>query len=411
MGGLIPLLLKPVAAGSRGSVIFPANNTILSSTTPSTAPTPQATATTPNTMLSSVGPSKSRMSRRSLSQAPVSLPVLPYTSAEWSKAVSDVKRQYLNRKYRPCSMRCCEILDNLKDTGNIEPAYLIYLHFYAASSFEMLSRPLGGTSPYKTRLLQQAREHYTKASDLSRAADETMSRSSRPSSAATSSMHSPSSSISSRASSRTWTNSTAFSSPTPSVCSVEDAVNKLSQATTPPQKKRVTFLDFPEEPMIRPDSPTLGFDDFLSAPMEPEPRYLPVLPEEPEPADEQQQQQPDEQFPKPPTPEPLTEDCDAFDFLRERSVHRYCGLLSSLRSQISIHIAGVEEQLAAPPPQDAAPPSSLPVRAATPELNDELRSLDIKARIEKLRQNNWQRRRFDVGRYEALRESALAELE
>uniref|UniRef100_L2G439 Uncharacterized protein n=1 Tax=Colletotrichum fructicola (strain Nara gc5) TaxID=1213859 RepID=L2G439_COLFN len=380
MGGLIPLLLKPVAAGSRGSVIFPANNTVLSSTTPSSAPTPQPTATTPNTMLSSVGPSKSRMSRRSLSQAPVSLPVLPYTSAEWSKAVSDVKRQYLSRKYRPCSMRCCEILDNLKDTGNIEPAYLIYLHFYAASSFEMLSRPLGGTSPYKTRLLQQAREHYTKASDLSRAADETMSRSSRPSSAATSSMHSPSSSISSRASSRTWTNSTAFSSPTPSVCSVEDAVNKLSQATTPPQKKR------------------------------PEPRYLPVLPEEPEPADEQQQQ-PDEQFPKPPTPEPLTEDCDAFDFLRERSVHRYCGLLSSLRSQISIHIAGVEEQLAAPPPQDAAPPSSLPARAATPELNDELRSLDIKARIEKLRQNNWQRRRFDVGRYEALRESALAELE
>ncbi|KAF9879810.1 hypothetical protein CkaCkLH20_02621 [Colletotrichum karsti] len=410
MGGLIPLLLKPVAAGSRGSIIFPTTNTITSS-----APTPQSTASANTTMATAAGSSKSRMSRRSLSQAPIHLPVLPYTSAEWSKAVSDVKRQYLNRKYRPCSMRCCEILDNVKDTGNIEPAYLIYLHFYAASSFEMLSRPLNGMSPYKTMLLQQAREHYTKASDLSKAADETMSRSSRPSSAATSSMHSPSSSISSRASSRTWTNSTAFSSPTPSVCSVEDAVNKLSQ-TTPPQKKRVTFLDFPEEPIIRPDSPTLGFDFFLSAPPpEPEPRYLPVLPEEPEPADveeEEEEEEEEEDIAKPPTPEPLNEDCDVFDFVRERSVHRYCGLLSSLRSQITIHIAAVEDQLASPPaPAAVQDVVSLPARSATPELHDEMRSLDIKARIERLRQNNWQRRRFDAGRYEALRESVLAELE
>ncbi|KAL0938785.1 uncharacterized protein CTRU02_205395 [Colletotrichum truncatum] len=405
MGGLIPLLLKPAAAGSRGSVIFPVNNTSSSS-----SPAPQSTASP--SMASPSGLPKTRMSRRSISQAPVHLPVLPYTSAEWSKAVSDVKRQYLNRKYRPCSMRCCEILDNIKNTGNIEPAYLIYLNFYAASSFEMISRPLHGTSPYKTRLLQQAREHYTKASELSKAADETMSRSSRPSSAATtSSMHSPSSSISSRASSRTWTNSTAFSSPTPSVCSVEDAVNKLSQ-TTPPQKKRVTFSDYPEEPIFRPDSPTLGFDDYLSAPLEPEPRYLPVLTELPEPSDEPEPEP--EEAAKPPTPEPLSEDCEAFDFLRERSVHRYCGLLSSLQSQIAIHIAGIEEQLAEPA-QVAAPtttrPSSLPPRAATPDLSDELRSLDIKARIERLRQNNWQRRRFDVSRYEALRESALADLE
>lgn len=49
-------------------------------------------------------------------QTPASLPVLPYTSAEWSKAVSEVKRQYMNRKYRPCSLRCCEILDNIKES-------------------------------------------------------------------------------------------------------------------------------------------------------------------------------------------------------------------------------------------------------------------------------------------------------
>ncbi|WQF77689.1 hypothetical protein CDEST_02703 [Colletotrichum destructivum] len=396
MGGLIPLLLKPVAAGSRGSIVFPANKPASSS-----ASALQSTVTTTTPVSPAVSP-KSRTSRRLSMQTPASLPVLPYTSAEWSKAVSEVKRQYMNRKYRPCSLRCCEILDNIKESANIEPAYLIYLHFYAASSFDMLSRPLRGTSPYRTMLLQQARDHYTQASNLSKAADENMARSSRPSSAATSSMHSPSSSVSSRASSRTWTNSTAFSSPTPSVYSVEEAVNKLSNNQTS-QKKRVTFCEVPEEPFIRPDSPTLGFEDFLCAPQEPEPRYLPVLPEEPEPADEP------EEMAKPPTPEPLNEDCDAFDFLQERSIHRYCGLLSSLRSQIAVHIADIEEQLATSS-QTFPSVNSLPTRAATPELSDELRNLDIKARIERLRQNNWQRRRFDASRYEALRESVLAEL-
>ncbi|KAJ0168555.1 hypothetical protein CTA2_4542 [Colletotrichum tanaceti] len=397
MGGLIPLLLKPVAAGSRGSIVFPINKPASSN-----ASAPQSTVATATPVSPAVSP-KSRTWRRLSMQTPASLPVLPYTSAEWSKAVSEVKRQYMNRKYRPCSLRCCEILDNIKESASIEPAYLIYLHFYAASSFDMLSRPLRGTSPYRTKLLQQARDHYTQASNLSKAADETMARSSRPSSAATSSMHSPSSSVSSRASSRTWTNSTALSSPTPSVYSVEEAVNNKLSNHQAPQKKRVTFCEAPEEPFIRPDSPTLGFEDFLCAPQENEPRYLPVLPEEPEPADEP------EEMAKPPTPEPLNEDCDAFDFLQERSIHRYCGLLSSLRSQIAVHIADIEEQLATPS-QTIPSVNSFPTRAATPELSDELRSLDIKARIERLRQSNWQRRRFDASRYEALRESVLAEL-
>src|SRR6478735_332331 len=43
------------------------------------------------------------------------LHVLPYTSTEWAKVISDVKREYLNRRYRPCATRCSEILDNLKD--------------------------------------------------------------------------------------------------------------------------------------------------------------------------------------------------------------------------------------------------------------------------------------------------------
>ena len=38
------------------------------------------------------------------------------------------------------------------------------------------------------------------------------------------------------------------------------------------------------------------------------------------------------------------------------------------------------------------------------------KSADIKARIERLRATGWQRKRFDAGRYEALREQVLSEL-
>lgn len=53
--------------------------------------------------------------KRLSQQAPTPLPVLPYTAADWSKAVAEVKRQYVNRRYRPCSVRCSEILDNIKN--------------------------------------------------------------------------------------------------------------------------------------------------------------------------------------------------------------------------------------------------------------------------------------------------------
>lgn len=42
--------------------------------------------------------------------------------------------------------------------------------------------------------------------------------------------------------------------------------------------------------------------------------------------------------------------------------------------------------------------------------SEELRMLDRQARIEKLRQNGWQRKRFDASRYERLCNDVLAEL-
>lgn len=40
----------------------------------------------------------------------------PTTPAQWKKALAEVKREFANRKYRQCSMRCTEILDDVKDS-------------------------------------------------------------------------------------------------------------------------------------------------------------------------------------------------------------------------------------------------------------------------------------------------------
>jgi hypothetical protein len=335
--------------------------------------------------------------------------MLPYTVAEWSKAVAEVKAQFLQRRYRPCSVRCSEILDHIKNPvstphcafwiapiahqhnlqATVEPAYLIYLHFYAAASLEMSAKPLSASSPYRNNLLRQARTHYQQASELIQSEDQSMKRFSRHSSTNSSSMHSPVCSVSSRA----WSESTGFSSPTPSLASLEEEVERMVLDTidVAPRKKRVTFSD---EPIIRPDSPTLGFDDWLGR-SSPDPLPQPAL----RTAMVSRAEPPVEDVP----------DVDDSLFLRERSIHRYTSVLSQLRAQVTSHLGSVEAQLAKPAGESLAPASG----RSTPEVpldNEELRGLELKARVERLRKNGWQRKRFDPSRYEALREQALAEL-
>lgn len=291
----------------------------------------------------------------------------------------------------------------------VEPAYLIYLHFYAACSVEMLARPLNPSSPYRVKLLQQARSHYHRASELIRTADESMSRSSRSSSAATtrSSQHTPSSSLSSHGSSE-------VSSFMGSIYSPEDTiVTKLSPPPPPaprhPAKKRVTFDD-PDhepnnEPNTRPDSPTLGLDCFPHAAQSsdvgesPRARVLCSLPS---------------------TPEPPIEDNGnelAFSFIRERSIHRYCAILATLRIQLASYLASIDAQLSPHAPAAAGLRSrfsfSVPARAASPEssaLGDEMRILELRARIERLRAAGWERPRFNAQRYQELCDNVITEL-
>jgi hypothetical protein len=374
---------------------------------------------------------------------PAPIPVLPYTKAEWRKTIAEVKRKYFGKRYRACSARCIEVLEGIKDTSQVEPVYLIYLHFYAATSLEICARPLPSTAPLRATLLQQARTHFDRASVLINAAEESVLRKFRPGSVGSSrgsSCHSPSSSISSRA----WTPDTAVSSPTDSVFSMDDRIPK-SPRSHPRHSKKVSFslpqnepLHIPtSEPIIRPDSPTLGFDDgfyhsCISSPTPPEDLHAPApfkfqeielpLPTIPEHRQEEEEAEEEERC--------LENDADADDeydpkaaYQVARSVDRCCEHLAHLRAQLARHSTSLDQLLLTQTrcsPNDPAKATSPPPTTTTttttttaperPPRGSEARAQDRQARVERLRKTGWQRRRFDATPYEALCEAVLAEL-
>lgn len=402
--------------------------------------------------------------RLSCQTVQASLPVLPSTPAEWKQAIAAIKEQHVSKRYRACSARCAEILNNLNDESRVEPAYLIYLHFYAAASMEMCTRPLPLTSPYRASILQQARTHYDRASALIQAAEEavaTRTRSCSVSSSRSSSLHSPASSISSR----TWTADSATtsipSSPTTSVCSFEEFRTKSALASprrpgVPKRVKKVSFslppgskyaeeeetepdhrmasFRFPE-PIVRPDSPTLGFDEeyFKAGVAMCEPPETPTV-KVAESALVIGTTPYEKDLPLVPEEDHLTalaEDDNEVIVRVERSVHRYNETLTDLRQQLNIHTVNVETQLAMTPlasgrPSTPTSPGLLcspgspkmpvsplrfsPSPGSSSPVSD-ARTLDKQERIERLRKNGWRRKRFDPSRYEELAREVLAELE
>ncbi|KAI1213791.1 uncharacterized protein F4807DRAFT_199884 [Annulohypoxylon truncatum] len=358
MTGLIPLLLpsstgsnrsspssSPIDAGRRASV---------STSTP--PPAPSSLVHRRQQSLPSL-----RTSRRPSLGPPAVLPSIPFTSEEWKAAMDDVKRKYLNRKYRACSARCCEILDNVKDTSSVEPLHLIYLHFYAASSFELCARPLSNSTNYRTRLLRDAQTHYAKAEELIRNTEDNVTGRTRSvsTSSTMSGLNSPGLS-----SVRSSVSSTTFSSPRTSVCSVEDGVIPKSTSRAVKAKKKVSFsglndlIEFQPEPYIRPDSPTLGWEDDIFPHSNPSPysyqisaeKAKPKSSSKPEPTTEPQAEvverpttndaQPTEE------PNPADDKFDLDTFLQTKSANRICAQLSALRLQVSWHRNGIETLLA-----------------------------------------------------------------
>jgi hypothetical protein len=339
MGGLIPLLLTgtPVPSGNiesssadamgprRSCLVRPASTTPESQHNRQQHPYYMNHDNHPQQMhrrQQSMPSLKQQARRQSLTAPPAATlgtaPVfVPKSAQEWKRVIDEVKRKYVARKYRSCSMQCCEILDslnllnlhNLNPNGEpaplvaVEPLHLIYLHFYAASSFEWCARPLSSSSTYRTKLLRDAQTHYAEAEAHIRAAECALTERARsPSvSSASSIMNrcaSPSPSLCSprlSASSRTSISTTstssssggfssAASSPRTSVFSLDEDTYSLvlgpatgtgmgrgmmtmMKSGRAKPKKKVSFSSLPEffefqpEPYIRPDSPTLGWSE------------------------------------------------------------------------------------------------------------------------------------------------------
>lgn len=182
-----------------------------------------------------------------------------------------------------------------------------------------------------------------------------------------------------------------MSSPTPSATS-DDAPTK--------RKKKVAFADQLEyEPGVRPDSPTLGFSDPASGRTSPCHDDIPCEP-------------------LPPSVQSMPDICPAFspspsldgdDFPRElsceehldsrESLEKYCTVLSSIQRQITSHLSAIDRDISA----------ALTSRISVP-VDEDMRALELRSRIERLRANGWQRKRFDAKRYEEFREQVMADM-
>lgn len=227
------------------------------------------------------------------------------------------------------------------------------------------------------------------------------------------------------------------------------------------------------EPVVRPDSPTLGFDDeyFMSGASRQDLPELPVASSkrwsrqdiEVDPLDSPASSPPpmpsisEDEEPSPsssPSSEGFGSDVCPFgqfgaaDPESARNVSRYCETLSSLKTQVNSHMSSLAQLLEADEQllqsqHDQQPESPLLYDATTIRSahvhrmsvggggrqrsgssmsfssvgsvngggdDDEARAQDRVARIDKLRMNGWKRKRFDASRYEVLCETVMAEL-
>lgn len=142
--GLIPLMLSPSLTESFGSgpsrttVIHPAGQYINPSaaTISPASPAHKRNASDVTPMIKLSRPPV-RTTKRHSQQVPASLPVLPFTSAEWKRAITEIKKCYVTRRYRACSARCNEILTNTKD---LVSCTFLYAATYHRGSFTNIAR-------------------------------------------------------------------------------------------------------------------------------------------------------------------------------------------------------------------------------------------------------------------------------
>jgi hypothetical protein len=350
--------------------------------------------------------------------------------------MKEVKILYMKRQYKQCSTRCIQILNSIKDpvgtpktshihtklTNNqyrVHPLYQIYLSFFAASSLELTSRSLHLNSSTKLPLLQQSLTYYQNAEShmeyASFSADPTIVQAVREtrhnsicctSSSIRSSVDSVFSSTSSLRSS-IYTGSSAAPSPTSSCDSGSEKevmpTHKRALSTPPSNpgaglapaplkvKKKASFsLHLPRilsDDALQLASPSALISAFPSSPTT---------------------------ISAPPSPTGVS---TISEFLLSRALIRYTGHLSDLYNQIKYHIKSVESQIATLRKTRKAWRSNLPnlftdLGSGIDGVDaDEMKKIELRSRIERLKAGGWKRTRFDGSQYQVLCEKATVELE
>ncbi|KAE9381802.1 hypothetical protein N431DRAFT_14197 [Stipitochalara longipes BDJ] len=357
--------------------------------------------------ISSISPARSQTRKRR--PGPVTdLIIVPHTEEEWKVVMEEVKILYLKGQYKHCSMRCKQILDSITDQTH--PLYSIYLCFFTASSLEMTARSLHNHSSNKLPLFQEALSFYKKAESFveyaSFSADPNLMHATRRSTHSSSSI---SSSIRSSVDSVfSQTSNTSISSGPDSPTDTEippplPPKGPPSVSTTSPQiirmKKKVSFSaklsTLPSESELLSEETMI---DAFPRPPSAEGENAPIPPEK-----EQQDL------------------CTLSSYLLDQSITRYRTQLTALSKQLAYHVRSIHSQIATLSEIRRTRRSNLPTaffdggREASGAMEgvsrEEVMKVELRERINRLKERGWKRERFDGERYRILCERALGEVQ
>lgn len=416
---LIPLVLQPSAQTKSVSFADPWT----------TSPAISVRPTPPSSPTPSISPETKRQTRPHNTMA-----VLPKSEPDWKKTMEEVKGWYAKRQYKQCTVRCKHSLDSIKDPvrpypsshpaptvetdekqSQIHPLYLVYLSFYAASSLEQTARSMHNNSSNKVNVFQDSLSYYQKAQFFLSSASSSVStqpsiirltdrphspQNHRAKDSISSSNRSSVDSVFSNADSAPWEPSSAPPSPTsPKHRRNESACSTSSTTTMKPSPLRIRKkVSFSLQSATSAPEPDLLVATPSSA------QLIHSFPSPPSPANFQESER--DQYH---TPEPTQ------NWLQTRSIARYQSHLTTFSTQLTSHISSIENQISAASEarsRNSSASSALGDYAGLGSINkEELKKVELRERIARLKAGGWKRREFDSERYKALCEKALAEVE
>ncbi|KAK6586384.1 hypothetical protein PZA11_001441 [Diplocarpon coronariae] len=325
-------------------------------------------------------------------------------------------------------MRCKQVLDGIDDPYKIHPLYTIYISFFAASSLEITASTLHNYSSSKLPLFQESLAFYQKAEQFveyaSFSTDPNIAFASHqifkwgqasPCSIASSIRSSVSSVFSQSSASSSYSASSTPNSPifdesifkrSASPASSSDNESRyFSKRRLQTGKKKVSFsLELPtlSSETVLATSPPAGnavdesiLDAFPVPPsVEREREKEPIL-----------------------SPTSKRPSLALSNYSPHHSVTRYRTQLLALKSQLAYHISSIHTQIGLLADARKQRRSNLPNQYSSEGQMEERGSngpskerMALKERIERLKGQGWNRKRFDGGRYRALCEKALCEI-